>query len=306
MDVLSLRGRLEYIKYCIGQAKYDVDRVVLERTFDIYAELFLQYGVDVLYKVPADMILLSQFEKNVFSQFAEDGITERIFETIGFTNKFYLDFGGTATNNNSEILHKNHGFTGVLWNCDDTECEYTKIHTERVDADNILELCKKYEVPVEFDFLSIDIDGNDWYVFRKICSVHKPRVVVIEYNSTFPPPEDKVVVYDPDSKWDVDTYQGASMQAMYNLARTLGYSLVAAESFGYNLFFVRGDIEHNFYGVNDVKFLYRTPKLGHRPCGEDGKHTEECLKTYRMDGIMPHKACPPEKVWVKSVDLLAQ
>jgi hypothetical protein len=131
-------------------------------------------------------------------------------------------------------------------------------------------------------------------------------VVVIEYNSTFPPPEDKVVVYDPNSKWDVDTYQGASIQAMYNLARTLGYSLVAAESFGYNLFFVRDDIEHNFYGVNDVKFLYRTPKLGHRPCGEDGKHTDECMKTYRMDGIMPHKACPPEKVWVKSSDLLSQ
>jgi hypothetical protein len=298
--MISLRGRIEYIKFCIQNAKHDIDRIVLEKVLEVYAELYVNCGIDVIEPIPSDKIFLSQFERHEFSQFGEDGITEKIFETIGFTNKFYLDFGGTATSNNSEILHKKHGFTGVLWNCDDTECDYTKIHTESVNAENIISLCEKYEIPKEFDFLSIDIDGNDWYVFRTLCSVYKPRVVVIEYNASFPPPEDKVVVYDPNFSWKCDTYHGASMQAIYNLARSLGYSLVSAESTGYNLFFIRDDIQYNFYGTNDVKFLYRTPKLGHRPCGEDGKHTEECLKTYRMDGIMGHKACPPDKVWVSS------
>ena len=298
--MISLRGRIEYIKFCIQNAKHDIDRIVLEKVLEVYAELYVNCGIDVIEPIPSDKIFLSQIERHEFSQFGEDGITEKIFETIGFTNKFYLDFGGTATSNNSEILHKKHGFTGVLWNCDDTECDYTKIHTESVNAENIISLCEKYEIPKEFDFLSIDIDGNDWYVFRTLCSVYKPRVVVIEYNASFPPPEDKVVVYDPNFSWKCDTYHGASMQAIYNLARSLGYSLVSAESTGYNLFFIRDDIQYNFYGTNDVKFLYRTPKLGHRPCGEDGKHTEECLKTYRMDGIMGHKACPPDKVWVSS------
>ena len=296
--IISIRGRIEYIKLCIRNAKHDIDRTILERILDVYGELYIKCGIDVVETIPDDKIFLNNFERNEFSQFCEDGITEKIFETIGFTNKFYLDFGGTATTNNSEILHKKYGFTGVTWNCDDTE--YTKIHTETVNSENIISLCEKYEIPKEFDFLSIDIDGNDWYVFRTLCSVYKPRVVVIEYNATFPPPEDKMVVYDPNSSWQCDTYHGASIQSMYNLARTIGYSLVSAESFGYNLFFVRDDIQHNFYGTNDVKFLYRTPKLGHRPCGEDGKHTDECLKTYRMDGIMGHKACPDDKVWISS------
>ena len=298
--MISLRGRIEYIKLCIHNAKHDIDRTILEKILEVYGELYIKCGIDVVETIPDDKIFLNNFERHEFSQFCEDGITEKIFETIGFTNKFYLDFGGTATSNNSEILHKKYGFTGVMWNCDDTECEYTKIHTESVNAENIISLCEKYEIPKEFDFLSIDIDGNDWYVFRAMCNVYKPRVVVIEYNASFLPPEDKVVIYNPDSSWQCDTYHGASMQAIYNLARTLGYSLVSAESFGYNLFFVRDDIQHNFYGTNDVKFLYRTPKLGHRPCGEDGKHTDECLKTYRMDGIMGHKACPPDKVWIPS------
>jgi len=42
----------------------------------------------------------------------------------------------------------------------------------------------------------------------------------------------------------------------------------------YNLFFVRDYVVgYHFYSVNDVKFLYRTPKLGHRPCGENNQHT---------------------------------
>ena len=287
--MISIRGRIEYIKFCIQNAKHDIDRTILEKILEVYGELYIKCGIDTVETIPDDKIFLSNFERHEFSQFGEDGITEKIFETIGFTNKFYLDFGGTATSNNSEILHKKYGFTGVLWNCDDTECEYTKIHTESVNAENIIPLCEKYEIPKEFDFLSIDI--------------YKPRVVVIEYNASFPPPEDKMVVYDPNSSWQCDTYHGASIQSMYNLARTLGYSLVSAEGVGYNLFFIRDDIQHNFYGTNDVKFLYRTPKLGHTPCGEDGKHTNECLKTYRMDGIMGHKACPADKVWVSSTSI---
>ena len=85
---------------------------------------------------------------------------------------------------------------------------------------------------------------------------------------------------------------------MYLLGRQLGYNLVSAESTGYNLFFIRDDIKDVFYGTNDTMKLYRTPKLGHRPCGNGGQsHTDECLKTYRLDGICGHKAPDHEVVW---------
>jgi len=305
-EISSLRGRIEYFNQCIQKSTNDVDRIVFKNILNMLGELYIDYGIDVIYKIPSNKIFLNQFEKPGFAQFNEDGITEKIFETIGFTNKFYLDFGATASTNNSEVLHKNYNFTGILLNCDDTECEYTKIYTEKVDAENIVSICEKYKVPIEFDFLSIDIDGNDWYVFKAICKVYKPRVVVIEYNASFPPPEDKVVTYDANFSWECDNYHGASIQAMYNLSRTLGYSLVAAESSGYNLFFIRDDVipASIFYGINDVKLLYRTPKIGHRPCGENGFHTDECMKTYKFDGIMGHKQHTPEKIWTSSTSKL--
>jgi len=282
------------------------EKTVLTTAINIYIELYADYGLDVLFKLPEDKIFLNNFESHTYSQFNEDGITEKIFETIGFTNKMYLEFGGTANNNNSEILHKKYGFTGVLLNCDDTECEYTNIHTERVNAENIVSLCDKYELPKDFDFLSIDIDHNDWYVFRALCSVYKPRVVVIEYNAHYPPPEDKVVVYDADIIPGITSYHGATIESMYKLARTLGYNLVAAESSGYNLFFVRDDISPDaFYGTNNTRILYRTPKLGHRPCGENNTHTEECMKTYRLDKICGHKAPDGPVVWT-NVQILSE
>ena len=298
-DVLSIRGRIELLKYQYNRTDDMTHKTILNNVLAIYIELYSEYGIDVVYKIPSDKIFLNNFESQTYSQFNEDGITEKIFDTIGFTNKVYLEFGGTAKNNNTEILHRKYDFTGVLLNCDDTECDYTKIHTERVTAENIVSLCEKYELPKEFDFLSIDIDHNDWYVFRALCSVYKPRVVVIEYNAHYPPPDDKIVVYDAGIIPGITTYHGASIEAMYKLGRQLGYNLVAAESVGYNLFFVREDIAPDaFYGTNDTMKLYRTPKMGHRPCGEDGEtHTEECLKTFRLDGIHGHKAPSGDVVW---------
>lgn len=75
------------------------------------------------------------------------------------------------------------------------------IKNERVTAENIQNLFKKYNVPESFDLLSIDIDYNDYWVWKAITD-YSPRVVVIEFNSSIPPNESRVVPYDPDAYWD--------------------------------------------------------------------------------------------------------
>ena len=296
--VLSLIGLQRQL--CIEYQQTKSSQLVV--AINVLDRIISRTGIDYLQTIPPDKICLNSFENKKYSQFSEDGITEKIFEVIGTTNKFYLDFGGTEDTNNSEVLHKNYGFTGVLWNGADIDCPYTKVHKEFITAENILGLMKKYEIPNEFDFLSIDIDGNDWYVWKKICENYRPRVVVIEYNATFPPPEDKIIKYNPTHEYDLTIYHGASIQAMYNLGKKLGYDLVASENNGYNLFFIRKDIDTSmFYRVNDVEFIYRTPKLGHRPCSDDGiTHTSDCLKTYRCDGILGHKPDLLNREWVPS------
>ena len=287
------------------------EKQVFENVAYMYTDLFMNYGIDVLHKIPDDKVFLNAHERHEFAQFGEDGITEKIFDVIGTTNKFYVDFGATDTSNNSEVLHKKHGFTGILWNCDDTTCHYSNIHSERVLADNVVELFQKYEVPKEPDFVTVDVDFNDWYIVRNILKEYRPRVFVTECNASFPPPIDKVVVYDPKGAPNfLDTYFGASVQAFYNLARSFGYSMVAMESTGSNMFFVRDDVPgvESFYGRNDLSILYKTPKYGHGPCGENGQHTQECMKTFGMDKICGHRPHPEgeQYKWTSSEILLSE
>ena len=216
------------------------------------------------WKIPDGMVFLADKNEQVYSQNGEDGVTLAIFDAIGFTNKKYLEFGATDIYNNSQILHDKHGFTGALWNGSNTVCSYSTIFQEFITVENIKELCAKYEVPAEPDFVSIDIDGNDWHVWRELNKVCRPRVLVIEHTGQFPPGQDHVMPYKADHVWDGTNYCGASIEAMYLLGRHLGYSLVCADNVGVNLFFVRDDLEpeKKFFGTNDVKMLYRIPKYG--------------------------------------------
>jgi hypothetical protein len=111
----------------------------------------------------------------------------------------------------------------------------------RVTAQNIEDLLAANAVPAEFDVLSIDIDGNDYWVWSAIRR-WRPRLVVIEYNAAYPPPRKWVMQLNPDHVWDGTTYYGASLTSLVNLGREKGYVLVATDSAGVNAFFVRADL----------------------------------------------------------------
>jgi hypothetical protein len=93
-------------------------------------------------------------------------------------------------------------------------------------------------VPPEFDLLSIDVDGNDYWIWKAIDGYH-PRVVVIEYNIFFGPTVRKTIPYNADFHWDKTPYHGASLAALQKLGREKGYTLVHAESYAPNAFFLR-------------------------------------------------------------------
>ena len=134
------------------------------------------------------------------------------------------------------------------------------IKNERITAGNIENLFKKYQVPENFDLLSIDIDYNDYWVWKAICDFH-PRVLVIEFNSSIPPNESKVVPYDPNAMWDGTNYFGASLLALKNLSLEKNYTLLGCDNNGINAFFCRSDLVKNFK-IKDIEDLYRPPKYG--------------------------------------------
>lgn len=207
-------------------------------------------------------INLRTYEKRLISQNGEDGILQKIFDVVGTTNKYYIEFGAGNGHfgSNTKYLREKCGWTGLLLEGSCQENDAINLHRAFITAENICDLFRKYDVPKEFDLISIDIDGNDFYVWKALCDEYRPRVVVIEFNQHFNFNEDAVMVYNSNNIWNGSEAFGASILAFFNLGRKLGYSLVYQESNGANLFFVRDDVLESagatFMHINDVKSLY--------------------------------------------------
>ena len=156
------------------------------------------------------MINLNDFRKKVYSQFGEDGITEKIFELIGTTNKVCVEFGvEDGTMCCSRILWEKHNFKQILL---DNNHENKKINLKKhtVTVNNVIELFKENNVPDDLDFLCVDIDSYDFYVLSKIIEKYTPRVLVVETNPTFKK-DDKVILLN--HKLNDGAYHGASLKA---------------------------------------------------------------------------------------------
>ena len=89
--------------------------------------------------------------------------------------------------------------------------------------------------------MSIDLDGNDYYILDAIRSI-SPRVIVAEYNAKFPPDIFWVMQYNEAHHWDSSDYFGASLKALADLLAARGYALVGCSVLGTNAFFVRKDL----------------------------------------------------------------
>ena len=185
---------------------------------------------------------LEQSARSVYSQGGEDGVLQRLFERIGIRHRYFVEFGAWdgLHLSNSANLRLHHDWAGLLMEGSD-RADGELVHRERVDAENIESLFDRYGVPWDFDLLSIDIDGNDYWVWKALDR-YQPRVVIVEYNVFFRAETAKTIAYDADHGWDKEDfglYHGASLAAFDKLARMKGYSLAYTEPYCPNAIFVR-------------------------------------------------------------------
>jgi hypothetical protein len=115
-----------------------------------------------------------------------------------------------------------------------------------ITRDNLQELISGNGVPREIDFLSLDVDGNDYWFWETLACI-SPRVACIEYNAGIGPDLSWTVPYDDEferySKHASGFFHGASLAALESLGRRKGYYLIGCDSTGTNAFFLRDDIE---------------------------------------------------------------
>lgn len=174
---------------------------------------------------------LTDFAANVFSQNGEDGILEKIFELIGVTTKTCIEFGawdGFHLSNTANLW--THGWKGVLiegvteryealkGNVRQYDCVCINAFVAREGEHSLESILQRNAVGFDVDLLSIDIDGDDYYILDSL-DLLRPRVVVCEYNPTIPATADIYADYGSNF--------GASVAALGRLAESKGYMLVA-------------------------------------------------------------------------------
>jgi hypothetical protein len=193
----------------------------------------------------------------VFSQNQEDGMIAEVFRRIGTTSKRFIEFGvqdGLECNSTFLLMHGWRGawIEGSAANAAAARAAFAPYSVEVVgqfitveNADTLIsELAKGEEV----DLLSIDIDTIDYWIWHAIRTV-KPRLVVIEYNASWPPFVRKTVAHDPAMQWDGTNFSGASLGALEALGREKGYCLVGCSLSGVNAFFVREELARDKFCV---------------------------------------------------------
>jgi hypothetical protein len=195
-----------------------------------------------------------------YSQYGEDGILDIIFGHIGTTGRFCVDIGahdGLSESNTRLLIEQ--GWTGLLM---DKEPASSEVVREFISVENINEVLAKYAVPKEFDFLNLDIDGNEYWIWQAL--EWTPRVVCVEFNESIQPAIRQVIKYDPGFVWRGDDYYGASFAALQALGQTRGYTLITV--CGGNMIFVRKDILKTSF---EPPLSYRVVShFPHSPSGE--------------------------------------
>lgn len=195
-------------------------------------------------------------EFQVFSQFGDDGILQYLIEQTCPAVKKFIEFGvENYTEANTLFLLLNDNWSGLIIDGNPANIDSVRRSpwfwrqdlqavAKFVDRDNINELFEEAGFTGEIGLLSVDIDGNDYWVWEAIHVVN-PVLVTVEYNSVFGAEHAITIPYDPDfyrtKAHSSNLYWGTSLKALCLLAEKKGYAFVGCNSAGNNAHFVRKD-----------------------------------------------------------------
>lgn len=206
--------------------------------------VFAVFTKQALFSVPAKQAL-NDFGFNECTMFGEDGIIQKIFEIIGTTSKLCLEVGADdgIVCANVARLWRNLGWRAILIEGDQEKfkklenntrgynCILVKSYIEPEErlGPTIDSIVHNLNITEQLDLLSLDIDGNDYYVFESL-KLH-PRVMIVEFNPSIPYYRDVYQQYTNHS-WEI----GCSVASLIRIGKQKGYDLVALTDV--NAFFV--------------------------------------------------------------------
>lgn len=199
---------------------------------------------------------LSEVEFKVFSQWGDDGIIQWLVNNLDIPNRTFIEFGvQNYRESNTRFLMMNDNWSGLVMDGSEAnvaqivDSEYfwkydLKAKAVFIDRSNVNESIASAGMEREVGILHIDIDGNDYWIWKEI-EVISPIVVILEYNSVFGLERAITVPYRADFDRTMahhsNLYFGASLAALHRLSLDKGYSFIGCDSAGVNAYFIRSD-----------------------------------------------------------------
>lgn len=265
---MSLKSRfINSLKRVLGVS------VVLSEIKRLHEDAALRSGylLETAFSNKSEIQTFEDIEFKVFSQWGDDGIIAWLTRQLQLENPFFIEFGvQNYEESNTRFLLQRQNWSGLI-------IDGNKQYIESILSDPI---CWKYDLAVknlfitkdnidaflmencpkqDIDLLSIDIDGNDYWILQAIKSV-KPRILICEYNSLFGSEHAVTVPYQENFFRGLahysNLYFGASIQALIQLAQEKGYTFLGTNSNGNNAYFIRNDLSAAVAGKIKTKKIF--------------------------------------------------
>ncbi len=200
---------------------------------------------------------IQDYEFQVFSQFGDDGIIQFLLNNINVYNKKFVEFGvENYEEANTRFLLECFSWNGLVIDSDISHIKYIKNQNyywrnqlitscDFITKKNINLILQKNNSVGDIGILSIDIDGNDYWIWEEI-NIINPSIVIIEYNARFGYEDSVTIPYNEDFNRkkikEGNIYYGASLSALSKLAKKKNYSLICTNSNGNNAYFVKNEL----------------------------------------------------------------
>jgi hypothetical protein len=230
-----------------------------------------------------DAVRPSSWEFSAFSQNGEDGVIDQLLSLVAVPNRYFIEVGaGDGLENNSSYLAFAKKYNGIMVEGDKAKSnralqylqsfnwsvKYLPLFVEPSTVGAILD-ASLHRAP---DFFSLDIDGNDYFVMEALLQQGlRPKVVCVEYNSTFGPDAPLSITYTPELNYRThhpsQLYYGVSVSGWRVLFHRYGYQFVTVDTRGINAFFVYPSVVALPGDLEPVAFAENATQLHHNGAG---------------------------------------
>lgn len=236
-----------------------------------------------------------QSEARIFSQFGEDGIIQYILNNIEIKEKKFIEFGvENYEEANTRFLLEAYNWEGLIIDSSKKNINFIKnqdyywkfnlkVENQFINAENINSIISFNGFQSKVGLLSIDIDGNDYWIWKSINCI-EPELVIVEYNARFGPKRSVTIEYKPE----FNRYQnnklvyGASLSALNKLANEKGYSLVCTNSNGNNAFFVKKELLNDKISEISVYQAFNKNSFKETLNGNDEEYFEKGIQSSNL------------------------